>query len=549
MLKVFLLLLSITISNSQDFLVHRAIQFDVNDASYGSRSSVMELKAATNPGILQPKLKKNGKPKKFKQLNRKCVVVTMKEATKELLEHLIDTRRVGGLLIVVPEDTTSLSTDVLNNWRILESWIISRELKVPLFFTIESTQSTRVIDFIEKSKKSSDDYLLKVRTKASKKMNAPSLQNVQGWIAGESKDVDSEHLPTIAVIGHYDSFGIAPGLAKGGGSQAVAVLELARLFSKAYKKEKGEYNLLFVLTAGGHMNYAGARDWLEMLDVSLMDSIDFVICLENLDAATNELHLHHSKNPNDKIMKRISTAFENSIKNQKNKKNKKNTLTLHRKKIQIKNPHLAWQHEQFAMKRIVGVTLSSSATPSKLFARSSHFVENKSVKQLSNIITVIANAISSIVYSPIYGTEEIEVEQVVEIDVEESREVEDDSEEDSETDPKKDPKKDQKKDQKKTKKSKKTKKMKTVTRIVKKKVKKMIKKTVEKQQARKVSLKVDETYVATWSKYMSKRARVAPFMSKDNAVDLEKALKSSLKETSLQTFVLEETGGKFCFLE
>ena len=142
-------------------------------------------------------------------------------------------------------------------------------------------------------------------------MNAPSLQNVQGWIAGESKDVDSEHLPTIAVIGHYDSFGIAPGLAKGGGSQAVAVLELARLFSKAYKKEKGEYNLLFVLTAGGHMNYAGARDWLEMLDVSLMDSIDFVICLENLDAATNELHLHHSKNPNDKIMKRKSTAFEN----------------------------------------------------------------------------------------------------------------------------------------------------------------------------------------------------------------------------------------------
>ena len=100
---------------------------------------------------------------------------------------------------------------------------------------------------------------------------------------GETKGITSEHLPTIAVVGHYDSFGMVPGLATGGGDGAVVVLELARIFAKLYKKKKGNYHLLFLLTGGGHMNYAGTRNWLGQLDVQLMDSIDFVICLDDLD--------------------------------------------------------------------------------------------------------------------------------------------------------------------------------------------------------------------------------------------------------------------------
>jgi len=55
---------------------------------------------------------------------------------------------------------------------------------------------------------------------------------------GETKGITSEHLPTIAVVGHYDSFGMVPGLATGGGDGAVVVLELARIFAKLYKKKK-----------------------------------------------------------------------------------------------------------------------------------------------------------------------------------------------------------------------------------------------------------------------------------------------------------------------
>ena len=44
------------------------------------------------------------------------------------------------------------------------------------------------------------------------------------------------------------------------GSGVVSVLELARLFSKLYassEKNAGRYNLLFLLTAGDSVNYAG----------------------------------------------------------------------------------------------------------------------------------------------------------------------------------------------------------------------------------------------------------------------------------------------------
>jgi len=518
-------------SSSKSFQVYRAVQFDVIDDKYGSRVSTMELKASANPGIMQPKLSKNGKKKKkFPPLNRKCVVVTMKEATKELLAHLVDARRVGGLLIVVPKDSSKVSKDTLKNWETLEEWIRSHELKVPIFFTEESAHASRIVDFVQTSSsaKSSDDYLLKVNTRASKKIQTPTLQNVQGWIAGESKDVDSEHLPTIAVVGHYDSFGVVPGLAKDSGTSAVAVLELARMFAKAYKKQKGEYNLLFVLTAGGHMNFAGARDWLEMLDVQLMDSIDFVVCLDDL-STSNALHLHYSKNPQDTTMKRISTAFETASSTNGAK------LTLHRKKIQLKNPHLAWQHEQFAMKRIVGVTLSSHATPAKLFARSSHFQKTIKPKDFSQLISTVADAIASFVYPPNTVVEEIEVEEEAEIEVEEQVEVEVEGEDDATSEEKNTGKKN-----KKNKKNKK--KMKTVTRTVKKKIKKMIKKQVKKETQNDISLKVDATYISTWSRYMRQRARVGPFMSADNAADLEKALRSSVKETSLQKFVLEQSG-------
>ena len=59
------------------------------------------------------------------------------------------------------------------------------------------------------------------------------------------------------------------------------------------------------------MNFAGLRDWLDQLDVQLMDSIDFAICLDDLSLnEDNQLYLHYSKNPQDLTLKRIVSAIE-----------------------------------------------------------------------------------------------------------------------------------------------------------------------------------------------------------------------------------------------
>ena len=51
-------------------------------------------------------------------------------------------------------------------------------------------------------------------------------------------------------------------------------------------------------------------------------------------------------------------------------------------------------------------------------------------------------------------------------------------------------------------------------------------------------VKVDDTYINTWSTYFRQHARVAPYLSSNTANDLEKAFKfSNVKETSVQAFV------------
>ena len=198
-LILVLLLLSNLTPNaiaSKSFQVHRAVQFDLDGKKFGSRVSTLELKARSNPGITIPKLSKDGKKKrKLPPLNRQCVVVTMKEATKELIEHLVDARRVGGLLVIIPAEVAADAAnaanaeeqDVTTNWRALETWITSRELKVPIYFTVESEHTSHLVDLASSSgmQLGGDDYLLKASVGPSKKITSSIVQNVQGWVGGE----------------------------------------------------------------------------------------------------------------------------------------------------------------------------------------------------------------------------------------------------------------------------------------------------------------------------------------------------------------------------
>lgn len=55
-------------------------------------------------------------------------------------------------------------------------------------------------------------------------------------------------------------------------SGASVLLELARIFSHLYSNVNtvGHYNLVFLLTGGGKLNYMGSKKWLE----DQLDSLD-----------------------------------------------------------------------------------------------------------------------------------------------------------------------------------------------------------------------------------------------------------------------------------
>lgn len=56
------------------------------------------------------------------------------------------------------------------------------------------------------------------------------------------------------------------------GSGVAMLLELVRLFSLLYSDPKthGRYNIVFLLTGGGKINYQGSKKWLE----DQLDSLD-----------------------------------------------------------------------------------------------------------------------------------------------------------------------------------------------------------------------------------------------------------------------------------
>jgi hypothetical protein len=144
--------------------------------------------------------------------------------------------------------------------------------------------------------------------------------------------VKEQGLPTVALVAHYDTFGIAPvsttsllrslffplnlflpilqGLSTGANSNAggvVALLELARLFSKLYTTQKSppSYNLLFVITGGSRLNFAGSRNWLNTVEPRVLESLEFVLCLDTILGASTDkngsspLFLHVSRSPKD----------------------------------------------------------------------------------------------------------------------------------------------------------------------------------------------------------------------------------------------------------
>ncbi|KAK3017187.1 hypothetical protein RJ639_007838 [Escallonia herrerae] len=346
--------------------VYRLIQYDLAGVPFGSRLASLNHHAGSSlfaPGA---------------DLSRTVVMLPVRELNVTFIREYIGQRKpLGGLLFLLPRmfsseykdsdggDDDKPGKELLRNILVeLERLLIHANIRYPVYFAFEDDKIDAVLADVKRNDATGQPatattggYKLVVTAPEPRKLAPPTITNIQGWLPGLKADGDSNQLPTIAIVASYDTFGAAPALSVGSdsnGSGVVALLEIARLFSLLYKnpKTRGRYNLLFGLTSGGPYNYNGTHKWLRSFDQRLRESIDYAICLNSIGSVDNELWLHVSKPPENAYIKQIFEGFHNVAEEVDLK------VGLKHKKINISNPRVAWEHEQFSRLRVTAATLS-----------------------------------------------------------------------------------------------------------------------------------------------------------------------------------------------
>ncbi|XP_047938910.1 nicalin-1-like [Salvia hispanica] len=351
--------------------VYRLVQYDLAGVPFGSRLAALNHHAASSL------FSSSAAAGAAADLSRTVLILPVRDLNLTFIREYIEEKKpLGGLLLLLPqvlnpqmlggkdEAGHAPAVGIKEVLLDLERLLIHASIPYPVYFGFEDDHVNAVLADVKKNDATGQlatattgGYKLVVAAPEPKKIVSPTVSNIQGWLPGLRADGDSNQLPTIAVVASYDTFGAAPGLSVGSdsnGSGVVALLEIARLFSILYSnpKTRGRYNLLFALTSGGPYNYNGTHKWLHGLDQRLRETIDYSICLNSIGSIHNELYLHVSKPPENAYIKQIFEGFSSVSKELGIK------VGLKHKKINISNPRVAWEHEQFSRLRVTAATLS-----------------------------------------------------------------------------------------------------------------------------------------------------------------------------------------------
>ncbi|XP_006659731.2 nicalin [Oryza brachyantha] len=385
--------------------VYRLIQYDLAGAPLGSRAASLNHHAAALPLPAGA------------DLSRSALVAPLLDLPLAFLrEYLAEKKHLGGLLILLPkklndEDASANSEgkgQVKSSLAELEKLLLHEEVPYPVYFAFQDDHFDNLLSDIRKIASSGQPasattggYKLVVSTPEPRKVPSPTISNIQGWLPGLKGEGDTEQLPTIAIVANYDTFGAAPALSVGSdsnGSGAVALLEIARLFSRLYSspKTRGKYNLLFGLTSGGPYNYNGTNKWLRGFDQRVRETIDYAICLNSVGSWDNELWMHVSKPPENPYIKQIFEDFSDVSKEMGV------SVGIKHKKINVSNPRVAWEHEQFSRFRVTALTLSELSSPPEFLESTGGLYDNRESAGAESVIRTV-RLVSESLARHIYG--------------------------------------------------------------------------------------------------------------------------------------------------
>nr|CAG4642367.1 EOG090X02MW [Evadne anonyx] len=389
---------------AHEFPVYRLQHFDLQGVKYGSRSSALNFEARS----IDTKLPA-----------RKCVMLVINEFSVSRFRELVN-EGVGAILIIIPADLDSITEDLKEHIVETEKFLLSQEVSIPIFFSPHTQQVDEIYsNIIESTNKdsapsaaqallgsiSANGYQLGVSGNQAKILNDVQISNIQGKLSGFGVE---EQLQTVAVVAHYDSFGGAPDLSFGGdsnGSGVAALMELVRLFSRLASQpgQNGlsRFNLVFVLTGGGKLNYLGSKkileDQLDGVDGGLFQDTGYVLCLDSLGKG-EELNVHVSKPPKEGSK---SFTFVENMKNVAGDLFPAVGVNVQHKKINLADDFLAWEHERYSIRRLSALTVSHYKAPKSDYHRGTILDTRSSVDipALARNVRILAESLASQLYN------------------------------------------------------------------------------------------------------------------------------------------------------
>jgi len=332
---------------------------------------------------------------KAAEVQRKFVVIRLLEASKEVIATLIS-HKPSGFLVLLPSNHT-LTTDQRATWKELEDFFGSQTFPFPIYFAWESAELLSLYSELQLHTEEDQNLLnFVVSTDEKPALRKLTLENIHGFVLEYA-----ESLPSIALVAHYDAFSVIPELTYGlndNGSGIIALLELARIFHKLYSQNAPSYNLLLLLTSAGTLNFEGARQWLNSEDAEIaqiVGNIQFALSLDTIGSSGGlTVHVSRFQKEGEMEVTRFYTAL-NTTANLTNF-----PLTYAKKKINVADSFVPWQHENFARRKVVGATLSSLEVPrTRILDHSDIFDTHIDYEALERNIRFVAEVTAKCIYA------------------------------------------------------------------------------------------------------------------------------------------------------
>ncbi|XP_077346687.1 BOS complex subunit ncln-like [Lithobates pipiens] len=347
---------------AMEFPVYRMQQYSLEGHTHGCKSVQVNAESRT----LEAEM-----------LSRRCVLVRITEFSVERWSRVL-AQSVAAVLILVPPESPAELQGPVQEFVDREMEILRNETLFPVYFAIENDallemyEETRSVSHSLTSASAwevlfgmvmGSGFQMTTSEIQSKPIVHPVIITLEGQLMGRGSD--TAELPSVVIVAHYDSFGAAPYLAYGAdsnGSGVSMLLEMVRLFHLLYSdwRTQPRYNMVFALTGGGKFNYHGSKRWLEEhLDHSetsvLHENVAFVLCLDTL-ANGDSLHLHVSRPPQEgstqwEVLRQLQLVTQSPPFLGLN-------FSFIHKKINLGENFLAWEHEQFSMRRLPAFTVS-----------------------------------------------------------------------------------------------------------------------------------------------------------------------------------------------